>query len=308
MFNFGRYAKIGKQHVRGIEMVPAPPDLSRFGVKYEGGRHWYVTDKWPHENPDGVSYRYETFKRVVQGGRAFPAHNIYDSIAKEAQWFENKRQKEEERIKQVIEKRKKEKEKEKKKVKKAEPKPKKVKKVSPVAKKAAEASALEKIRKRIAFLRAEIARKRAAKESKIAAVQEKLRKQAAYGRDIEQKRTAAETYATEAERAMGARTGYYVKPKQTLKGYFGSTPAEVEDASEQLRKAVALVKQVTEDVKAGVVPKSDLVKAMKSVEEKAARVKRLSAGLSGYGEEKSKGSIFIPLLIFGIIVWFFSTR
>jgi hypothetical protein len=68
----------------------------------------------------------------------------------------------------------------------------------------------KQIMKRIAELRAAIKRKRA---EKVAQYQEKLKKQAAYTRDIEQKRTAAEAYATEAEKAMGARTGYYIKKK-----------------------------------------------------------------------------------------------
>lgn len=76
---------------------------------------------------------------------------------------------------------------------------------------------------------------------------------------------------------------------------------EVEISSEEVKKAAELVKKISADVKAGVAPKSDLIKAMKDLESKAVVAKTLTSSLSGYFDKK--GSPFILLLIVILILY-----
>jgi len=80
-----------------------------------------------------------------------------------------------------------------------------------------ETSEEREIRLKLEELRAAVASQRQSKEDEIKHVQEMNRKQAAYTRDTVQFRPSGAGYATDSEKAMGARTGYegwdVIKPK-----------------------------------------------------------------------------------------------
>lgn len=81
-----------------------------------------------------------------------------------------------------------------------------------------QAALVQKEKEEEAALKTQIAELRAKQQErtqKLQAVATLHQKQAAYGRDIEQKRSQQESYATESERLMGGRSGYYARPAPT---------------------------------------------------------------------------------------------
>jgi len=144
---------------------------------------------------------------------------------------------------------------------------------------------LKEARKRIAFQQAK-------KLEQIRGVKSKHAKQAAYGREVGD-RPPGSGYLTEAETAMGGRSGYYSAKPATVSGLGQAQASEAQQASELDKAALAveeastLVKQLSAEVKKGVIPKSELAEAISDLRRKAAYVKGLSErakGLSGYGE------------------------
>lgn len=78
-------------------------------------------------------------------------------------------------------------------------------------------------------LREAVAAKKKQKQAALHLVSERHRKQAEYGRDTQQERPKAAGYATEAEKLIGGRTGYYAKPapapetNEPTLGFVGNT-------------------------------------------------------------------------------------
>jgi len=169
-------------------------------------------------------------------------------------------------------------------------------------------SETQQIRDQVSLLRQQVEAQRAAKEAQIQALHEMQAKQAAYGRDTVQKRPPKAGYATEAEKIMGGSTGYYAGfGRYPGLGYLGTMQTLTQDvasATADVEKALAAVKQVSKDVKSGIVPRTDLEAAIKDLQQKAARAKQLSQaakGLAGYGESKSN-SMWI-LAVVGILAF-----
>ena len=165
----------------------------------------------------------------------------------------------------------------------------------------------EQIRAHLAMVKWQIENQKAKKEAKIQALREKQAKQAAYGRDTVQKRPPKAGYATEAEKIMGGSTGYYKPPTASGLGYFGTVQTLAQDvntARKDVEKALAIVKELSKDVKAGVAPRSDLERALKELERKINRTKQLSQaakGLDGYGESKKNPWWILPVI--GVIAF-----
>lgn len=147
--------------------------------------------------------------------------------------------------------------------------------------------------------RKRIAMKQAQKLAEIHGVRTKHAKQAAYGRGVGAGlyRPTGSGYMTESEAIMGGGSGYYAKPTAkdtTVAGYsmLGQTEEtiDLDNASIAVEEAASLVKQLTRDVKSGVIPRSDLLEAIEDLSKKTDIAKTLSdkaKGLSGYGEETS---------------------
>lgn len=140
------------------------------------------------------------------------------------------------------------------------------------------------IKARLKALKDAVAAKKAAEEQRIKEVQERHKKQAAYTRDTQQIRPKTAGYATESEKIMGGSTGYYKIPKPQALSGFGDEIRDVNVATKELLDATKAVKQIAADVKAGVVPKSELETAIANLKRKEAIVKSMSKGLSGYGQ------------------------
>jgi len=136
--------------------------------------------------------------------------------------------------------------------------------------------------------------KRAARSGFLARHRAELAKQAAYTRDVERKAVKGGSYTTEAEQIMGGQTGYGEF------GYRGLGSVELEQAIADVTAASASIKKLAKDVKAGIVPRSDLEIAAKDLESKAGKVIALKkqAGLSGFGEGKSQAPLILGVLAF----------
>lgn len=146
----------------------------------------------------------------------------------------------------------------------------------------------DEVSMRLAQLRATIEAQRASREAEVRKVQEMQRQQAAYGRDTEQLRPQSAGYATEAEKLMGGQTGY-ARPISGL----GSITSQVTSATEDLNKLTAVVKQLTKDVEAGVVPRSELVKAVQELQQKSTEAKKLSKELSGWVDTSTTTKLLV---------------
>jgi len=164
-------------------------------------------------------------------------------------------------------------------------------------KKKKESKKESEVEKRLRLLKQQIEAKRKEEEERIRRIQEKHRKQAAYGRDIVQARPKAAGYATESEKIMGGRTGYYGKPKTT--GGLGDASVQVVSrAAADLRKATDLVKDLSKAVEMGTATRSELEDAIVDLRIKAARVKSMSKSLEGYGGKSM--NLFIILAVVGL--------
>jgi hypothetical protein len=121
-------------------------------------------------------------------------------------------------------------------------------------------------------------------KDRAAAVREMQRKQAAYGRDTQQIKPKSAGYSTEAEKIMGGSTGYYAKPTMSGLGlgYLGATTAEVAAATGEVTRLTNVVKQLTKDVGAGMIPRSELEKATEQLLIKSREVETLTSQLSGW--------------------------
>jgi len=134
-------------------------------------------------------------------------------------------------------------------------------------------------------LRQSVEAKRLGKEREVQAVQEMQRKQADYGRDTKQIKPREAGYSTEAEKIMGGGTGYYAKPTPLSGlGYLSATTAEVTAVSGEVTRLTNIVKQLTKDVEAGMVPRSELARAIAQLQEKSQEAKVLTSQLSGLGD------------------------
>lgn len=138
----------------------------------------------------------------------------------------------------------------------------------------------QEIEMKLAQLRAAVGAKRGEKEAEVRSVQEMQQKQAAYGRDVEQKRPPKAGYATEAEKLMGGQTGY-ARSMSGL-GSLGAATAEVSNLTDEITRLTNVVKQLTKDVGLGVVPRSELLKAIQDLQAKTIQAKKLTAQLSGW--------------------------
>lgn len=134
-------------------------------------------------------------------------------------------------------------------------------------------------------LRAAVAAKRMSKEAQIRAVQETQQKQAAYGRDTTQLRPEKAGYATEAEKLMGGQTGYSARPTPapTVAGLagLGALTQDVSHLTTEITRLTNVVKQMTKDVADGMIPRSELQKAVSDLQTKSAQAKKLTSELSG---------------------------
>ena len=161
-------------------------------------------------------------------------------------------------------------------------------------------SETDMMRSRLAKLRAEIEAKRTKQMAKVKAIRAKQAKQAAYGRDTRQARPKSAGYATESEKIMGGQTGY-----GGLSGFGQAEKAAINNAAAEVRQATSVVESLTKDVKMGMATKSELERAMNTLDQKIAAAQQVSKqyGLQGYGNTDSKLS---PLLLVGgaIILYF----
>ena len=141
----------------------------------------------------------------------------------------------------------------------------------------------QEIAMQLSQLRAAVDAKREEKESEVRSVREMQQKQAAYGRDVEQVRPPKAGYATEAEKLMGGQTGY-ARPMSGL-GSLVSATQQVADLTSEITRLTAVVKQLTKDVAMGVVPRSELLKAVKDLQSKSVEAKQLATQLSGWADD-----------------------
>jgi hypothetical protein len=149
--------------------------------------------------------------------------------------------------------------------------------------------------------RKRLEKRRREREKYMAKYRAELAKQAAYTRDTTQARGRGQAYATEAEKLMGGQTGY---------GSFGSYArfglAVLDTAVEEVKIASEMVKKLTKDVKAGIIPRSDLETALSDLERKAQTVADLKrkSGLSGFGESKvpSWGTIAVGVALTALVI------
>jgi len=149
----------------------------------------------------------------------------------------------------------------------------------------------DEVSSRLDILRRTIARRRKDKESAVEALHARQRRQAAYGRG-----ETSSGRRSESEIAVGVSSGYY-------SGYdhrFGDAQAideastEVSAAGDEVMKAIAVVKAVTKDLKAGVATRAELQAAMNSLTKKIKIAKELSekvSQLEGYGEVGMGGAV-----------------
>lgn len=82
-----------------------------------------------------------------------------------------------------------------------------------------------------------------------------------------------------------------------------TTVANLAQATAEVNTATALVKKLTNDVKLGLAPRSDLVSAMDALTEKVNIAQSLSTkgkALSGYLEQTAGGDWPIYLIVLGI--------
>lgn len=146
-------------------------------------------------------------------------------------------------------------------------------------------------------LRIAVAAKRQAKEAKIRSVQETQQKQAAYGRDTTQLRPEKAGYATEAEKLMGGQTGYS-KPASALAG-LGVLTQDVVNMTSEITRLTSVVKQLTKDVAAGVVPRSELLKAIDELQARSSEAKKLTSELSGWTDSPTSKILIAGTLVTG---------
>lgn len=144
------------------------------------------------------------------------------------------------------------------------------------------------IQEQIAKLRAAVEAKKASKEAQIKAVQDTQKKQAAYGRDVLQLRPKKAGYATESEKIMGGQTGY-----STSLGAISDE--ELTSVAADVHQATLLVQQITKDVKAGIASKSELKRALQSLQEKSDQAKQLASELSGFDLSNWKHKLIVLL-------------
>jgi hypothetical protein len=158
------------------------------------------------------------------------------------------------------------------------------------------------IEMKLAQLRAAVEAKRGEKEAEIRSVQEMQQKQAAYGRDVEQIRPPKAGYATEAEKLMGGQTGY-ARPISGL-GSLGAATAEVSYLTDEITKLTNVVKQLTKDVGVGLVPRSELLKAIQDLQAKSIEAKKLTAQLSGWVDNPTPKLLLAGgLLVGGYLIY-----
>ena len=167
------------------------------------------------------------------------------------------------------------------------------------------AAPMDPVAAKLAQLRAAVDAKRAQKEAEVRSIQEMQRRQAEYGRDTQQYRPPQAGYATEAEKLMGGQTGY-ARPQPapaapvapgTIQGLagLGALTNQVSAVTDDLTRLTAIVKQLTKDVKAGVVPRSELEKAVKELQQKSAEAKLVSKQLSGWVDTSGTTKVVIGL-------------
>lgn len=125
------------------------------------------------------------------------------------------------------------------------------------------------VKQRINELLARIARKKAENVEVLKSFRDRLAKQISYTRDTVQSRPKHASYATESEKLMGGRSGYYSRGINGWNGLSGN---------DELVKATDLVKKLSLDVKFGLASKSELSNAIKDLE---SMVSRARANLSG---------------------------
>jgi len=155
---------------------------------------------------------------------------------------------------------------------------------------------------KLAQLRAAVEAKKEGKEAEVQSVQEMHRKQAEYGRDITQIRPPKAGYATEAEKLMGGQTGY-ARSLSGL-GLLGATTEQVSVLTNEIVKLTNIVKQLTKDVGLGIVPRSELLRAVKELQDKSLEAKRLSTQLSGWVDNPMpKLLLASSLLVGGYLVY-----
>lgn len=158
------------------------------------------------------------------------------------------------------------------------------------------------IEMKLAQLRAAVDAKRGEKEAEVKSVQEMQQKQAAYGRDVEQKRPPKAGYATEAEKLMGGQTGY-ARPMSGL-GSLGAATAEVSNLTDEITRLTNIVKQLTKDVGVGLVPRSELLKAIQDLQDKSIEAKKLTAQLSGWADNPMPKLLLVGgLLVGGYLIY-----
>lgn len=154
----------------------------------------------------------------------------------------------------------------------------------------------DEVSARLMQLRQAVEAKRRAREAEIQNVREQHWRQSTYGRDTVQNRPDRAGYATESEKLMGGRTGYYQKPAPApapapaIQGL--GAASELNQAAAEVERASEIVKRVTADVKAGIVPRSDLARAIADLNEKSKKAKSLTQ-LSGL----SDGIKYAPWLL-----------
>jgi hypothetical protein len=135
----------------------------------------------------------------------------------------------------------------------------------------------------LAQLRQSVEAKKLEKDREVSAVQEMQRKQAEYGRDTRQIKPKQAGYSTEAEKIMGGGTGYYAKPAPLSGlGNLGATTAQVATVTGEVTRLTNVVKQLTKDVEVGMVPRSELEKAIKQLQDKSQEAKTLTSQLSDW--------------------------
>jgi hypothetical protein len=158
------------------------------------------------------------------------------------------------------------------------------------------------IEMKLAQLRAAVDAKREGKEAEVRSVQEMQQKQAAYGRDVEQKRPPKAGYATEAEKLMGGQTGY-ARPMSGL-GSLGTVTEVVSNLTDEITRLTNVVKQLTKDVGAGLVPRSELLKAVQDLQTKSIEAERLTAQLSDWADNPTPKLLLVGgLLVGGYLIY-----
>jgi len=121
---------------------------------------------------------------------------------------------------------------------------------------------------------------------------EKLAKQYKYGRDTEQKKPKGAAYTTEAEKLMGAQTGY-----------MGLGATELDVSTKKLNIATAALQAVQIAFNQGLASKAQLQKAIKAVETEASKNEKLQKQLGGLGEQSSLKPV-IAVAVIGFLAYY----